>query len=89
MRSPGGVSRDPRAPRKPPARREDEGFPQAGATGIHAETDPTLKANVMAVCESGRPGPGRSWKEDRDLMAFAKTMRGWSGAASSRRFPGA
>ena len=37
----------------------------------------------MTGCEAGRLGPGRSWKEEEDVMAFPKSFRGWSGAASS------
>jgi integrase/recombinase XerD len=41
---------------------------------IYAEIDLTLKANAVALCEVGQPRPGRSWKEDKDLMAFLKSL---------------
>jgi len=34
----------------------------------------TLKANAVALCEVGQPRPARSWKEDKDLMAFLKSL---------------
>src|SRR5260370_785422 len=43
-------------------------------TNIYAEIDLTLKANAVALCEVGQPRPGRSWKEDKDLMAFLKSL---------------
>ena len=43
-------------------------------TNIYAEIDLTLKANAVALCEVGQPRPARSWKEDKDLMAFLKSL---------------
>ena len=34
----------------------------------------TLKANAVALCEVGQLRLGRSWKEDKDLMAFLKSL---------------
>ena len=48
------------------------GHVSLGTTNMHAEIDPALKANAAAQCEIGRLGPGRSWKEDRDLTAIPK-----------------
>ena len=42
------------------------------ATG--SDDDLTLKANAVALCEVGQPRPARSWKEDKDLMAFLKAL---------------
>ncbi|BCH21559.1 hypothetical protein MesoLjLb_13440 [Mesorhizobium sp. L-8-3] len=42
-------------------------------TNVCAEIDLTLKANAVALCEVGQPR-GRSWKEDKDLMAFLKSL---------------
>jgi hypothetical protein len=41
---------------------------------IYAEIDLTLKANAVALCKVGQSGPGRSWKEDKNLMAFLKSL---------------
>lgn len=43
-------------------------------TNIYAEVDLTLKANAVALCEVGAQRLGRSWKEDKDLMAFLKSL---------------
>jgi site-specific recombinase XerD len=43
-------------------------------TNIYAEIDLTLKAQAVALCEVGQPQPGRSWKEDKNLMAFLKSL---------------
>ena len=29
--------------------------------------------DAIALCEVGQKRPGRSWKEDKDLMAFLKS----------------
>ncbi|AOZ71391.1 Tyrosine recombinase XerC [bioreactor metagenome] len=46
------------------------GHVSISTTNIYAEIDLTLKANAVALCEVGSPGPKRRWKEDKDLMAF-------------------
>lgn len=43
-------------------------------TNIYAEIDLTLKANAVALCEVGQSRPGRSWKEDKGIMAFLKSL---------------
>lgn len=43
-------------------------------TNIYAEIDLTLKANAVALCEVGELPPSRSWKKDKDLMAFLKSL---------------
>jgi integrase/recombinase XerD len=50
------------------------GHVSISTTNIYAEIDLTLKANAVALCEVGEPRPGRSWKEDKDLMAFLKSL---------------
>ena len=50
------------------------GHVSISTTNIYAEIDLTLKARAVALCEVGQPRPGRSWKEDKDLMAFLKTL---------------
>lgn len=50
------------------------GHVSISTTNIYAEIDLTLKANAVALCEVGQPRPARSWKEDKDLMAFLKTL---------------
>ena len=50
------------------------GHVSISTTNIYAEIDLTLKANAVALCEVGQQPPGRSWKEDKDLMAFLKSL---------------
>jgi integrase/recombinase XerD len=50
------------------------GHVSISTTNIYAEIDLTLKANAVALCEIGQQRPGRSWKEDKDLMAFLKSL---------------
>jgi site-specific recombinase XerD len=50
------------------------GHVSISTTNIYAEIDLTLKANAVALCEVGQRRPGRSWKEDKDLMAFLKSL---------------
>jgi integrase/recombinase XerD len=50
------------------------GHVSINTTNIYAEIDLTLKANAVALCEVGQQRPGRSWKEDKDLMAFLKSL---------------
>ncbi len=50
------------------------GHVSISTTNIYAEIDLTLKANAVALCEVGPQRPGRSWKEDKDLMAFLKSL---------------
>jgi site-specific recombinase XerD len=50
------------------------GHVSIATTNIYAEIDLTLKANAVALCEVGRQRPRRSWKEDKDLMVFLKSL---------------
>ncbi len=50
------------------------GHVSIGTTNIYAEIDLTLKANAVALCEVGQLRPTRSWKKDKDLMAFLKSL---------------
>jgi integrase/recombinase XerD len=50
------------------------GHVSISTTNIYAEIDLTLKANAVALCDIGQPQPSRSWKEDKDLMAFLKSL---------------
>jgi integrase/recombinase XerD len=50
------------------------GHVSINTTNIYAEIDLTLKANAVALCEVGQPCLGRSWKEDKDLMTFLKSL---------------
>ena len=50
------------------------GHVSISTTNIYAEIDLTLKANAVALCEVGQSHPGRSWKEDKGLMAFLKSL---------------
>ena len=50
------------------------GHVSISTTNIYAEIDLTLKANAVALCEVGQQRPKRSWKEDKDLMAFLKSL---------------
>lgn len=50
------------------------GHVSISTTNIYAEIDMTMKANAVALCEVGAPKLRRSWKEDKDLMAFLKSL---------------
>ncbi|MBC7140373.1 MAG: tyrosine-type recombinase/integrase, partial [Defluviimonas sp.] len=50
------------------------GHVSISTTNIYAEIDLTLKANAVALSEVGQQRSGRSWKEDKDLMAFLKSL---------------
>ena len=50
------------------------GHVSISTTNIYAEIDLTLKARAVALCDVGQSKPGRSWKEDKDLMAFLKSL---------------
>ena len=50
------------------------GHVSISTTNIYAEIDLTLKAQAVAFCEIGEPQPRRSWKEDKELMAFLKSL---------------
>lgn len=50
------------------------GHVSINTTNIYAEIDLTLKANAVALCEIAQPRRGRPWKEDKDLMAFLRSL---------------
>lgn len=50
------------------------GHVSISTTNTYAEIDLALKANAVALCEVGTQRLGRSWKEDKDLMAFLKPL---------------
>ena len=50
------------------------GHVSISTTNIYAEIDLTLKANAVALCEVGEPRRSRPWKEDKDLMAFLRSL---------------
>lgn len=50
------------------------GHVSISTTNIYAEIDMTMKANAVALCEVDAPTPRRSWKEDKDLMSFLKSL---------------
>ncbi len=50
------------------------GHVSISTTNIYAEIDMTMKANAVALCEVGAPKPHHSWKKDKDLMAFLKSL---------------
>lgn len=50
------------------------GHVSISTTNIYAEIDLTLKAQAVALCEVSEPQPRRSWKEDKELMAFLKSL---------------
>jgi integrase/recombinase XerD len=50
------------------------GHVSISTTNIYAEIDLTLKANAVALCEVGQPRHARSWKANKDLMAFLKSL---------------
>jgi hypothetical protein len=43
-------------------------------TNIYAEIDLKLKAKAVALCDVGEAQARRSWKSDKDLMAFLKAL---------------
>lgn len=50
------------------------GHVSLSTTNIYVEIDLTMKASAVALCEVGGPQPKRSWKEDKDLMAFLRSL---------------
>ncbi|MCY4393644.1 MAG: tyrosine-type recombinase/integrase [Rhodospirillaceae bacterium] len=46
------------------------GHSSIDTTNIYAEINLRMKAEAMALCDVADAGPGRPWKEDKDLMAF-------------------
>jgi integrase/recombinase XerD len=50
------------------------GHVSIATTNIYAEIDLTLKASAVALCEVSGPSAGRTWKQDKDLMAFLRSL---------------
>ena len=50
------------------------GHVSLNTTNIYAEIDLETKAKAMALCDATTPEPGRSWKEDKGLIAFLKSL---------------
>ena len=50
------------------------GHVSINTTNVYAEIDLKLKAKAVALCDVGQPQPNRSWKENKDLMAFLKSL---------------
>ena len=50
------------------------GHVSINTTNIYAEIDLTLKAKAVALCDVGEVRARRSWKSDKDLMAFLKSL---------------
>jgi integrase len=50
------------------------GHATINTTNIYAEIDLKLKAKAVALCNVGQPQPSRSWKDDKNLMAFLKAL---------------
>ena len=48
------------------------GHSSIDTTNIYSEISLKMKAEAMALCDIAEPSSGRSWKEDKDLMAFLK-----------------
>ena len=48
------------------------GHSSIDTTNIYAEINLRMKAEAMALCDVTEPASDRSWKEDKDLMAFLK-----------------
>jgi integrase/recombinase XerD len=50
------------------------GHVSINTTNVYAEIDIKLKAKAVALCDVGQPQPNRSWKQNKDLMAFLKSL---------------
>ena len=50
------------------------GHATINTTNIYAEIDLKLKAKAVALCNVGQPQPSRSWKDNKNLMAFLKSL---------------
>ena len=46
------------------------GHSSIDTTNVYAEINLRMKAEAVALCEVADAGPGRPWKDDKDLMAF-------------------
>jgi len=50
------------------------GHVSINTTNIYAEIDLKLKAKAVALCDVGEAPVRRSWKSDKDLMAFLRSL---------------
>lgn len=50
------------------------GHVSINTTNIYAEIDVKLKAKAVALCDVGDARPVRSWKDNKELMAFLKSL---------------
>ena len=50
------------------------GHVSINTTNVYAEIDLKMKAKAVALCDVGQPQPTRSWKENKGLMAFLKSL---------------
>ncbi len=50
------------------------GHVSINTTNIYAEIDLKLKAKAVALCDVAEAQPGRPWKENKDLIAFLKSL---------------
>ena len=50
------------------------GHANLDTTNIYVEIDLEMKAKAMKLFETAEPGPRRSWKNDRGLMNYLKTL---------------
>jgi site-specific recombinase XerC len=50
------------------------GHVSINTTNIYAEIDLKLKAKAVALCDVGESRAPRSWKSNKDLMAFLRSL---------------
>lgn len=50
------------------------GHSNINTTNIYAEIGLEMKAKAVALCDVAEPVPNRSWKEDKGLLAFLKSL---------------
>ncbi len=43
-------------------------------TNVYAEVDLEMKAQALAGCEVGDPGPGKPWRADAGLIGFHRSL---------------
>ena len=50
------------------------GHARIDTTNVYAEVDLNMKARAIELCDLVEPGQSRPWKEDRDVMAFLRSL---------------
>ena len=50
------------------------GHARLDTTTVYAEIDLEIKAKAIAVFDSSEPTPGRSYREDEELMAYLRAL---------------